>query len=96
MSHTARVCRPHGKHAAQFREEPPLPLTPLTNPSGAPPDLTYLLTRQAGAACVWHKIVCAAPPGMLRTGRPGYAHLLCFSRAHRTPAGVASVCVLLI
>jgi hypothetical protein len=45
----------------------------------------------AGARLVWHKIVCRAPAGTATGGRPGYAHLLCASRAlvdereHATP-----------
>lgn len=53
--------------------------------------MCHLGARAAGAACVWHRIVCAAPPGQQRTGRPGYAHLLCFSRQHTMPPGTPSV-----
>lgn len=42
------------------------------------------LVQQAAAdvevPLVWHKIVCRAPAGQATGGRPGYAHLLCFSR----------------
>ena len=34
----------------------------------------------AGVRLLWHKIVCRAPAGTVTPGRPGYAHLLCFSR----------------
>ncbi len=37
----------------------------------------------AGAYCLWHKVVCRAPPGITTFGRPAYAHLLCFSRGKR-------------
>lgn len=41
----------------------------------------------AGSHLIWHKIVCRVPPGTPTFGRPGYAHLLCFSRDLRlTPA----------
>lgn len=33
----------------------------------------------AGAALLWHKIVCRAPAGTATFARPGYAHLLCVS-----------------
>ncbi len=43
--------------------------------------LVQLGARAAGAGLLWHKIVCRAPAGTVTRGRPGYAHLLCFSRA---------------
>lgn len=46
-------------------------------------DKSYLVQRAAegaGAALVWHKIVCREPPGTSRHGRASYSHLLCFSR----------------
>jgi hypothetical protein len=39
--------------------------------------------RAAGVQLLWHKVVCRAPAGTTTFGRPGYAHLLCFSRALR-------------
>ncbi len=42
---------------------------------------------RAGAALLWHKVVCRVPPGTTTFGRPAYAHLLCFSRALRLPPG---------
>ncbi len=47
----------------------------------------------AGCALLWHKVVCRAPAGQATFGRPGYAHLLCFSRELRDPieAAVADV-----
>ena len=51
-------------------------------------DKSYLCHRgatAAGAACLWHRIVCAGVPGQERNGRPGYAHLLCFSMGLRLP-----------
>ncbi len=53
-------------------------------------DKAYLVQRgaeAAGAALLWHKIVCRAPAGTTCFGRPGYAHLLCFSKALRIPPG---------
>lgn len=47
-------------------------------------DKGYLVQRAAeasGHALLWHKVVCRAPAGTATPGRPGYAHLLCFSRA---------------
>jgi len=46
-------------------------------------DKAYLVQRAAedtGHALLWHKIVCRHPAGTVTPGRPGYAHLLCFSR----------------
>ena len=34
---------------------------------------------------LWHKIVCRRPPGTRLTGRPGYSHLIAFSRQARMP-----------
>ena len=45
--------------------------------------LVALGAERAGAACVFHKIVCRAPAGTATFGRPGYAHLLAFSRSLR-------------
>ena len=39
-----------------------------------------------GVPLVWHKIVCRRPPGTVIPGRPGFSHLLCFSREARAPA----------
>ncbi len=39
----------------------------------------------AGAACLFHKVVCRAPAGTPTQGRPGYAHLQAFSRGLRLP-----------
>lgn len=39
--------------------------------------------RGAGGHLLWHKIVCRAPAGRATGGRPGYAHLLCWSRELR-------------
>jgi hypothetical protein len=47
--------------------------------------LVALGAERAGAACLFHKIVCRAPPGTATFGRPAYAHLLAFSRGLRLP-----------
>lgn len=50
---------------------------------GAWVDKSYLVQRgayAAGARLLWHKVVCRAPAGVATRTRPGYAHLLCFSR----------------
>src|SRR5512146_21195 len=41
--------------------------------------LVALGAERAGAACVFHKIVCRAPAGNATFGRPGFAHLVAFS-----------------
>ena len=46
-------------------------------------DKGYLIQRAAedeGAAIVFHKIVCRAPPGTVAVGRPSYSHLIAVSR----------------
>ena len=50
---------------------------------GAWIDKAFLVQRgayAAGSRLLWHKIVCRAPAGIATRARPGYAHLLCFSR----------------
>lgn len=47
--------------------------------------LVALGAERAGAACLFHRIVCRAPPGTTTFGRPAYAHLLAFSRGLRLP-----------
>jgi hypothetical protein len=49
-------------------------------------DKSYLCHRAAeqhGAALLWHRIVCRKPAGENNFGRPGYTHLLCYSRGLR-------------
>lgn len=48
----------------------------------------------AGSFCLWHKVVCRAPAGIITFGRPAYAHLLCFSRGRRLEKGQAFADVL--
>lgn len=49
---------------------------------------------RAGLACLFHKIVCRATPGTATFGRPGFAHLLAFSRDLRVPPALATPDVL--
>ena len=49
-------------------------------------DKSFLVQQaaaNAGVPLLWHKIVCRAPAGQATFGRPGYAHLLCFSAERR-------------
>ena len=48
----------------------------------------------AGIAGLFHKIVCRATPGTATFGRPGFAHLLAFSRDLRVPPAMATPDVL--
>lgn len=50
--------------------------------------------QQAGTHLLWHKVVCRAPAGIATRGRPGYAHLLCFSRNLRLDHARATADVL--
>ena len=50
--------------------------------------------ERAGAECLFHKIVCRAPAGSATFGRPGYAHLMAFSRGLRLPLKESSADVL--
>lgn len=49
---------------------------------------------RSSSACLFHKIVCRVPAGRPSFGRPGYAHLLAFSREHRVSAREAAADVL--
>lgn len=49
---------------------------------------------RAGLACVFHKVVCRADAGTATHGRPGYAHLLAFSRGLVTRPADATADVL--
>jgi hypothetical protein len=50
--------------------------------------------EQAGAGCLFHKVVCRVPAGIATFGRPGYAHLMGFSRGLRTRPADATADVL--
>jgi hypothetical protein len=56
--------------------------------------LVQLGARAAGVELLFHKVVCRAPPGVTIRDRPGYAHLLCFSRELRLDPKRASADVL--
>ena len=56
--------------------------------------LLQLAAERAGVAMIWHKIALRAPVGTATNLRPGYAHLLCFSRTLRHDAGNATADVL--
>ena len=56
--------------------------------------LVQLGAERTGSALLWHKIVCRAPAGVTTPGRPGYAHLMCFSRALRLQPAQSSADVL--
>ena len=46
-------------------------------------DKGYLVSRaaeEAGLDTLFHRVVCRAPPGAVTHGRPGWSHLLAFSR----------------
>lgn len=52
--------------------------------------LVSLGAEAAGSHCLWHKVVCRAPPGLTTFGRPAYAHLLAFSRGLKLERGQAT------
>ena len=45
--------------------------------------LVQKAAEKVGAKLLWHKVACRAPLGQATFGRPGYSHILCFSRSHR-------------
>lgn len=56
-------------------------------------DKGFLCQRAAervGAALLWHKVACRARPGQATFGRPGYGHILCFSRELRPAISVST------
>lgn len=60
-------------------------------------DKGHLVARgadRAGAACLFHKVICRAPAGTVTAGRPGYAHVIAFSRELRGMSGDGSADVL--
>lgn len=60
-----------------------------TRCEGAWIDKAYLCQKAAeelGVPLIWHKIVPRLPPGQAAQGRPGYTHLLCFSRRRDLPS----------
>ena len=48
----------------------------------------------AGVPLLWHKLVCRKSPGEISRGRPGFSHLLAFSRGVRDDANRPSPDVL--
>lgn len=42
--------------------------------------------ERTGHPLLWRKVVCRVQPGEIAFGRPGYSHLLCFSRGVRAEA----------
>ena len=57
--------------------------------------LCQLGAAQAGAACVWQKVVLIQDSaGRRRGGRPGFVNMLAFSRCHRVPRDFVTVDVL--
>lgn len=56
-------------------------------------DKSYLCQKaaeQEGMALLWHKVVARSPAGTVTFGKPGYSHLLCFSRDLRLELGQSS------
>jgi hypothetical protein len=61
-------------------------------------DKGYLCQKaaeQSGHALLWHKVVCKAPAGQASFGRPGFSHLLCFSKGVRAAVAHSTADVLL-
>lgn len=52
--------------------------------------LCQLAARESGYALLWHKVVARVPPGTPTFGRPGYSHMLCFSKELRPPLEFSS------
>jgi len=60
-------------------------------------DKGFLIQKVADESKVpllWHKIVARVPAGNITFGRPGYSHLLCFSRGVKADISKSSVDVL--
>lgn len=64
---------------------------------GAWVDKAYLCQKAAedtGHTLLWHKMVCRAQPGTVTFGRPGYSHLLCFSKGIKAEISISTPDVL--
>jgi len=60
-------------------------------------DKGYLCQKaaeQAGHELLWHKIVCRVEAGQVTFGRPGYSHILCFSKGVRPELGSSTADVI--
>ena len=60
-------------------------------------DKGYLCQKAAeecGSSLLWHKIACRFAPGAMSCGRPGYSHILCFSKGVRAPTDRATMDVI--
>jgi hypothetical protein len=56
-------------------------------------DKAYLCQKAAeleGQSLLWHKIVCRAPVGEVTWGKPGFSHLLCFSKTLKSEISKSS------
>lgn len=52
--------------------------------------LIHVGADRVKAHMLWHKIVCRVSPGDTCEGRPGYAHMLCFSRGRGLGRGATT------
>ncbi len=60
-------------------------------------DKGYLCQKAAereGHQLLWHKLVCRVPAGNASFGRPGYSHLICFSKGIRAEIAASTADVL--
>ncbi len=60
-------------------------------------DKSYLIQKAAEAAhmpMLWHKVACRHEAGTVTPGRPGYSHILCFSRGVRPDLAQSSTDVM--
>lgn len=60
-------------------------------------DKSYLCQKAAeetGQELIAHKIVCRVPSGITSFGKPGYSHLLCFSKSVRPDVANSSADIL--
>lgn len=56
--------------------------------------MVLVAAEELGVPLLWHKVVCRREPGKPVPGRPGYSHLLAFSREARDDASHATADVL--
>jgi len=52
--------------------------------------LVQQAAEKAESSLLWHKIVCIVPPNCTKFSRPGYSHMLCFSKERREPISIAT------
>lgn len=54
-------------------------------------ELLFNAAQSVGARCLWHKIALRSAPGTVNLYRPGYTHMLCFSKQAKSGLATCDV-----